>query len=103
MDALSPSALLLVRHLHPAHIQEASDLLARECGRKLPLCADSTDEALDRLRFAALKVASGDLERLREAVALANVDWRDLLVWAGFADDLSGHLRWFDAVREERL
>lgn len=28
------------------------------------------------------------------AIALANLDWRDLLVAAGFADDIHAHARW---------
>ena len=95
---MSPRARRLVRILHPDIWPDAAALLERECGRGLPLCADATDDALDRLRFAALKVAAGDAARLREAVELAKVDWRDLLVWAGFADDLGAHRGWAEQL-----
>jgi hypothetical protein len=36
---------------------------------------------------AALKLSRGDLTGLRDAVELVNIDWRDLLLAAGFADD----------------
>jgi hypothetical protein len=38
----------------------------------------------DRVEAAALAVAAGDLEQLRSAVALALLDWRDLLVAAEY-------------------
>jgi len=49
---------------------------------------------MDRIRFAALKLSKGDLERLQEAVRLAKIDWRDLLVAAGFANDINIHQSW---------
>jgi hypothetical protein len=49
---------------------------------------------LERFRFAALKYSNGDLSRLERAVKLAQEDWRDLLVGAGFADDVEAHKRW---------
>ncbi len=38
----------------------------------------------DRVEVAALSVAAGDLGKLGEAVELALLDWRDLLVAAGY-------------------
>lgn len=49
---------------------------------------------LERIRFAALRVRKGSLLLLSEALTLAEVDWRDLLVAAGFAEDPTAHLRW---------
>jgi hypothetical protein len=37
----------------------------------------------DRVHLAILLVADGDLAQLREATALAAIDWRDVLMWAG--------------------
>jgi len=34
------------------------------------------------------------MDKLREAVKLANTDWRDLLVAAGFADSVDAHKHW---------
>jgi len=49
---------------------------------------------LERVRSAAIRTSRGNMGRLREAVALAQLDWRDLLLAADFADDLEAHLRW---------
>lgn len=49
---------------------------------------------LERVRSAAIRMSRGNMRDLREAVALAQLDWRDLLMAADFADDLEAHLRW---------
>jgi hypothetical protein len=49
---------------------------------------------LDRIRFAAVRFSGGQLSCLREAVRLAQADWRDLLVASGFADDIHAHQEW---------
>ena len=48
----------------------------------------------ERLRFAALKESRGDIEVLKEAIALGKVDFRDLLRCAGFAWDPMKHQAW---------
>ncbi len=69
-------------------------LLERECGNNLPFLEKLDQYSLERVRFAALKISDGDLEKLRRAVALAKTDWRDLLVAAGFANSLEAHKHW---------
>jgi hypothetical protein len=73
---------------------EAARLLATECGNNLPFCEDSDEFTLERLRYAAMKLSDGTLADLREAIALAKTDWRDLLMAAGFAEDVTAHQRW---------
>jgi hypothetical protein len=75
-------------------LRVAVAMLTDECGSNLPFCEKSTSRQLERLRFAALKLSDGRLELLREAVELAKVDWRDLLMAAGFGSDVSAHARW---------
>lgn len=72
----------------------AQTVLEAECGDNLPFCEDATPESLERIRFAVLKMSGGSLSGLLGAVALAKTDWRDVLVAAGFATDLSAHLAW---------
>ena len=74
--------------------EEVIHLLTHECGNNLPFLDHLSAEELDRYRFAALKVSKGALATLREAVALAKEDWRDLLIWAGFAHDVRAHEQW---------
>jgi hypothetical protein len=80
--------------LFPQHeVAKAEDLLIERCGKSLPGMSASA-AALERVRLAALRVSGGHLNRLHDAVALAQIDWRDLLVAAGFADDVHAHEAW---------
>jgi len=68
--------------------------LASGCAENLPLVHDPTPEGLERLRFAVLKLSGGGMDRFEEALSLAQVDWRDLLVAAGFGYDVNAHRNW---------
>jgi hypothetical protein len=94
--ALSPLTSAHVSTLFTStDVDGAERLLAHECADNLPLVAESaTPESLERIRFAAIRVSGGDLDRLREAIRLAQVDWRDLLVAAEFAVSIDAHVRW---------
>lgn len=80
---------------------EATLALEDECGTNLPFCDGSTPESLERLRFAAIKLSEGDLLRLADAIALAKLDWRDLLMAAEFGD-VDRHLAWAREVLRGR-
>ena len=79
--------------------QLAGDLLVTQCGANLPLWTATDPEGLERIRFAALKLSNGDLAELRRAVEIAQIDWRDVLVAAGFGHDPRAHERWFPNVQ----
>jgi hypothetical protein len=56
--------------------------------------AEQAASGIERVRFAVLKIGGGSLDRLWTAVKLAQSDWRDVVVVAGFGDDVPAHLRW---------
>jgi hypothetical protein len=93
----------LFRH---EEVAEAERLLVEECADNLPLVARADPSSLEQLRFAAIRLSGGDLQRLRDAIRLARTDWRDLLVAADFAEDSHAHETWqprrFDAGVEEQ-
>jgi len=72
-----------------------SELLITQCGDSLPLWHDKDPQGLERIRFAALKLSKGSLAELARAVEIAQVDWRDVLVAAGFGHDVHAHQAWF--------
>ncbi len=74
--------------------EAATKLLVEDCAENIPLWRPATPEGLECIRFAALKISEGELEKLVDAIAEAQTDWRDVLVRAGFADDVDAHLRW---------
>jgi hypothetical protein len=90
----------IVRRLFPeAQHDVVCDLLARECGTNLPFCEASSGEDLERVRFAVLKLSGGSVERLRGDIRLAQTDWRDVLVAAGFGNSLEAHHEWADSLK----
>jgi hypothetical protein len=84
-----------------SHVNEAQVralFAARDLGVAMSLLAGcEVSEAaplLERIRSAAVRASGGAIGELREALALAALDWRDLLVAAEFADDVGAHMRW---------
>ncbi|HKT88342.1 MAG TPA: hypothetical protein VJQ59_07895 [Candidatus Sulfotelmatobacter sp.] len=95
MSALSEATWEKVRALFPpTQHDEVAAILQNQCGNNLPFLGNKTPEELERFRFAALKLSQGRLDKLRDAVRLANTDWRDLLVAAGFADSADAYKQW---------
>jgi hypothetical protein len=74
--------------------ETAERLLVERCGNNLPFLEKLDSAELERFRFAALKISNGTIARLEQAVKLANTDWRDLLMSAGFGEDVTAHQRW---------
>jgi hypothetical protein len=72
---------------------EASRVLSEQCGNNLPFCEKLDQFQMERWRFAALKLGEGSIDKLSRAIELAKLDWRDLLVSAGFGD-VDAHIHW---------
>lgn len=94
---LGPLAGELLVAICPAGLRtEIARLLAESCSLGL-LGGDRPagwEDFVDRVQLAALRGSTWDLERIGRSVALANLDWRDLLVQADFAVDLRAHREW---------
>jgi hypothetical protein len=46
----------------------------------------------DRVKLAILKLSGGDIEALRQAAAAAALDWRDVVAWAEYPEQMrAGH------------
>jgi hypothetical protein len=76
----------------PKYQEMVRTILMRDCGNNLWRKASETE--IDRLRFAVLKVSRGSLDRLTGAIELAKIDWRDVLLAAGFANNPQAHRSW---------
>lgn len=95
MAKLSPGTRKRISSLfHPRDREKAARLLREQCGNNLPLLEDLDELELERFRFAALKLSGGDLSILRKAIELGKTDWRDLLVSAGFGENIHAHEKW---------
>ena len=103
MLKLSIKTEQILMAVFPAERQEkARDLIQSECGRNLPFFESNTKEEMERIRFAVLKISEGDLDKLHDAIELAQTDWRDLLMSAGFENDTIEHERWYRSVIEKK-
>jgi hypothetical protein len=80
----------------------AARLLLEDCGEGLPLTDRAKEDFWDRIRFAVLKLSSGDLKKLKQEVEGANRDWRDTLMAAGFGRAVEAHYSWFPKENEGR-
>ncbi len=102
MIRLSETTEQLVKKLFPQdNWPLVIELLENDCGDNLPFSQNATPKSKERIRFAAVKVSEGQTSKLVDAVYLAQVDWRDLLVAAGFANDVNAHREWSDKVLNE--
>ena len=92
---LSPETLRRINILFSEENREAAKtLLYEKCGNNLPGLSQTDTNAMERLRFAALKCSDGNLSQLEKAIKLAQRDWRDLLMAAGFGYDFHAHQTW---------
>jgi hypothetical protein len=73
---------------------EVGRLLTEQCGNNLPFCERNDQFQMERIRFAVLKLSQGSMSELLRAIGVAKVDWRDVLVAAGFGNELLAHRRW---------
>jgi hypothetical protein len=93
---ISNETRLRVDALFPTDLRnEVLNILATKCGNNLPGLGALGAVELERFQFAALKQSRGTIEGLQKAIELANLDWRDLLMGAGFGHDLNAHEAWF--------
>jgi len=100
---LSPRTQQLVeRFFEPDERAEVTRRLVEECGNNLPFCGQSDEFKLERIRFAVLRLSIGYLDELQKAVDLAKRDWRDVLVWSGFGNDLTAHSTWAERALKNR-
>lgn len=92
---LSPETQRRVDLLFPAAQRDiVSKLLVEHCGNNLPFDEHCDEYAMERIRFAVLKVSVGDLSKLQAAIEDAKVDARDVLMAAGFGADVQSHQDW---------
>ena len=84
----------ILRLFSPEEQSEAARLLQEDCGAGLPGAGNASVEGIERIQCAALKLSEGRMDKLYDAISLAQTDWRDLLVAAGFAEDTQAHKKW---------
>ncbi len=95
MFALSPKTKEIILKIFPTRdFKKVQTLLIEKAGINLPFYEKALPEDLERIQFGILKESNGDLGKLLEAINLAQLDGRDLLMNAGFAHDINAHEKW---------
>jgi len=94
---LGPLTQALIDSVCPAPQRAAvANLLSQRCAGNLPGVGTTPDwqALIDRVQLATLRGSDWDLSRITRAVELANTDWRDVLMGAGFGHSLRTHVQW---------
>ena len=98
---LSPRTRQLVEKIFDLkRVAEAAQWLEDECGNTLPFCDDHDEYQMERIRFAALKLSNGNINKLLEAIDVARMDWRDLFMSAGFGHAVDAREEWAKEILE---
>jgi hypothetical protein len=98
MLTLSQKTENLLNDFFPERLRgEARDLIETMCGNNLPFCENSNSEEMERIRFSVIRLSEGKIDKLCEAIDLAETDWRDLLMAADFGHDPQGHSKWYNS------
>lgn len=79
-----------------AQKEAVSELLSKRCSHNLPGVGATPEwnELIDRIQLAVIRGSGWNVESIAKAIELANRDWRDVLMAAGFANDLESHRLW---------
>ena len=99
MSQLTPRTEEIIERVVAPNVQgEVRSLLQRGCDAQTLACTGWSDEQMERIWFAVLKLGEGKPASVKSAVSLAQTDWRDLLMAAGFGEDEDAHERWWAGV-----
>ena len=99
---LSPRTRQLVEIIFsPKRVAEATRWLEEECGNNIPFCDKHDEYQMERIRFAALKLSNGNIQKLLGAIDEARMDWRDLFTAADFGYDVNAHELWAKDILEK--
>ena len=94
---LCPSVITAIASLFtPDDRETITKILIEECNTEKIYA--SSDTGVERIQLAVLKLNNGDTDKFLAAVELAQLDWRDVLVAAGFGNDLEAHLKWIGEI-----
>jgi len=99
-NSLRPHVLSAITNLFtPDERETITNILTEECNADKIYA--SSEAGLERIQLAVLKLSDGDTDKFLAAVELVQLDWRDVLVAAGFGNDLEAHLEWIDKIGKQ--
>lgn len=85
----------VLRAVFPPNLWERVETtLMIDCGPAQVHSRDFDGEAMERIWLATLKLSDESITAFENAVLLAQIDWRDVLLGAGFGNDLDAYIKW---------
>lgn len=89
--------IALITSCAPSDVKsDLNSLLSEKTSYNLPGVGkgEGWEKLIDRVQLATIKGSNWKLSSVRKYSNLANIDWRDLLMAKGFAEDLDAHIQW---------
>jgi len=80
----------------PEERETIANMMVEECNAEKIYA--SSEAGVERIQLAVLKLSDGDANKFLAAIGLAQIDWRDVLVAAGFGYDVEAHMKWADEI-----
>ncbi|MGZ8754383.1 MAG: hypothetical protein ACXW15_04270 [Acidimicrobiia bacterium] len=77
----------LERWIRSAYPGISADAILRELARLRGRAAELGTQGSERIEAALVFIGDGDVVRFRDAIDLLHLDWRDVLVAGGLADE----------------
>ena len=91
MNRLTPKIEKKIEVMFPGKVKEVREALINLCD---DIICSEPGVLSERICAAILKSSQGNMDFLYESIDLANIDWRDILIGAGFGDDVNAHKDW---------
>ena len=74
--------------------QRALYELEQNCSVRISSFKGWTQAQMEKVWLSVIKLSNGNLAKLKTAIELANTDYRDLFMSAGFGHDIEAHKKW---------
>lgn len=103
MNELGQTTLRVIQQLFDSEQQsEIENILISDCSYTLIPERDAAwDKLRERVQLGVLKISNGNMDKLLSAIILAQTDWRDLLMAAGFGYSVTEHEHWAQEILEQ--
>lgn len=76
----------------PKDRETITKFLTEECSAER--LHTTSEDLVERVQLAVVKLSEGDAENFLYAARTAQIDWRDVFIWAGYGDDMKAHRTW---------
>lgn len=91
-------AALIEAHCPAKRAAALAKQLSDECSVTLPGVRPEWGELIERIQAGVLRSTRWDPRLIAPRIRLAQVDWRDLLMVAGFGESTTAHVAWLDGA-----